>query len=72
MKQTIEVSSEPWIGQFDERQQGLIHSCRQYVTDGAPGLPGHQLMLIVAKMAALLDAAGGTFSFGVETEQEPD
>ena len=46
-----------WLEQFDERQKGLIHTCRQYVTDGAPGLPGHQLMLIVAKMAALLDAA---------------
>ena len=69
MKQTLEVSSEPWIGQFDERQASLIHHCRQYVTDGASGLPGHQLMLIVAKMAALLDAAGSAFSFDVEVEE---
>ena len=69
MKQTIEVSSEPWIGQFAERQQGLIHSCRQYVTDGAPGLPGHQLMLIVGKMAALLDAAGGEIIIDAELEE---
>lgn len=46
----------PWLESFDDRQMGLVHSCRQYVTDGAPGLPGHQLMLIVARMAALLDA----------------
>ena len=65
----IKIGSEPWIEQFDERQRGLIHSCRQYVTDGAPGLPGHQLMLIVAQMAALLDAAGGPFALDVEVEE---
>ena len=47
---------EQWTDSFDERQLGLIRSCRQYAADGAPGLPGHQLMLITAKMAALLDA----------------
>lgn len=52
---------EKWPAHFDERQMGLIHSCRQYVTDGAPGLPGHQLMLIVSKMAALLDAIDVAF-----------
>jgi len=52
------MNSEPngnWDDMFDERQRGLIKSCRQYVKDGAPGLPAHQLMLIVAKMAARLD-----------------
>ncbi len=40
--QELEITNEPWMefGQFDARQRGLIHSCRQYVTDGAPGLPG--------------------------------
>lgn len=51
--------TELWTVQFDERQRGLIHSCQQYVIDGAPGLPGHQLMLIVAKMATLLDLSAG-------------
>lgn len=58
----------PWPEQFDGRQMALIHSCRQYVTDGAPGLPGHQLMLIVARMAALLDAAGGVFPVTSEAQ----
>ncbi len=58
-----EKKPEQWEVVFDERQRALIHSCRQYATDGAPGLPGHQLMLIVAKMAALLDAAGPVFDF---------
>ena len=59
----------PWLESFDDRQMGLVHSCRQYVTDGAPGLPGHQLMLIVAKMAALLDANLVTAT--VERTNEP-
>ena len=63
------IGSEPWIEQFDDRQRGLIHSCRQYVTDGAPGLPGHQLMLIVGKMAALLDEAGGEIIIDAELEE---
>ena len=52
---------EKWSEHFDDRQKSLIHHCRQYVTDGASGLPGHQLMLIVAQMAALLDAVDVAF-----------
>lgn len=59
----------PWLESFDDRQMGLVHSCRQYVTDGAPGLPGHQLMLIVARMAALLDANNVVAT--VELTKEP-
>ena len=55
MKSDTGIVYEPWIEQFDERQQGLIRSCRQYTIDGAPGLPGHQLMLIVARLAVFLD-----------------
>ena len=65
----LTIGSEPWIEQFDDRQRGLINSCRQYATDGAPGLPGHQLMLIVAQMAALLDAAGGEIVIDAELEE---
>ena len=59
----------PWLESFDDRQMGLVHSCRQYVTDGAPGLPGHRLMLIVARMAALLDANNVVAT--VELTKEP-
>lgn len=72
--QELEITYDPWMefGQFDDRQRALIHNCRQYVTDGAPGLPGHQLMLIVAKMAALLDAATAPLSVAVEIEPDAD
>ena len=52
---------EKWPQLFDERQCNLISSCRQYVADGAPGLPGHQLMIIVAKLAVLLDEVVGSY-----------
>lgn len=52
-----EMKPGHWADAFDKRQGDLIRSCRQYTADGAPGLPGHQLMLIVAKMAELLDKA---------------
>ncbi len=65
-KQYVDV---PWLESFDDRQIGLVNSCRQYVADGAPGLPGHQLMLIVAKMAAILDV--NRIAVTVELTSEP-
>lgn len=59
---------EGWLEQFNERSQALIHSCRQYMTDGAPGLPGHQLMLIVAQMAAMLETS--RFVLGTPQEEQ--
>jgi hypothetical protein len=47
-----------WGEHFDERQWRLIGNCRLYAECDPAGLPGHQLMLIVAKMADLLEADG--------------
>jgi hypothetical protein len=51
----IERAAMGWRGQFDERQRGLIRNCEKYASDNPSGLPGHKLILIVAKMAQLLD-----------------
>jgi hypothetical protein len=50
-----------WEDAFDNRELALIRNCCAYA-DGEPvGLPGHKLMLIVARMASLLteEEAGG-------------
>lgn len=39
---------------FDERQRALIHNCQTYAQDNPAGVPGHNLMLIIAKMSTLL------------------
>jgi hypothetical protein len=44
-----------WLSNFDERQRRLIANARQYASGDPAGLPGHQLILIIAKMADLLD-----------------
>ena len=38
---------------FTRRQMRLIHHCVTYADTGAAGLPGHQLMLIIAKFTRL-------------------
>jgi len=48
-------SDSHWIQGFDERQTNLIHNCQAYATNRPGGLPGHQLMLIIANMAHALD-----------------
>ena len=45
----------PWRQQFDARQLRLIQNCRDYAEGDPAGLPGHQLMLIVAKLVEILD-----------------
>ncbi|GAF67758.1 unnamed protein product [marine sediment metagenome] len=47
--------SENWRNAFDERQNGIIDNCLTYASNKPSGLPGHQLMLIVAEMAGQLD-----------------
>lgn len=42
-------------GIFSEREIDLIKNCRVYSTNDPAGLPGHNLMVIVAKMADTLD-----------------
>jgi hypothetical protein len=45
----------PWTQRFDERELRLIDNCRVYGENDPAGLPGHNLMIIIAKMAELLD-----------------
>ena len=44
-----------WDQEFTSRQWGLIKNCRTYAANEPSGLPGHQLMLIVARMADDID-----------------
>ena len=44
-----------WDQEFTSRQWGLIKNCRTYAANEPSGLPGHQLMLIVALMADQFD-----------------
>ncbi len=47
---------KPWMRlNFDERQQKEIEFCRTYLEKFAHGTDGHNLRMIVAKMAAILD-----------------
>lgn len=46
-----------WHDFFTGRQRQLVRSCRKYATDTPAGLPGHQLMMIINRMADLLDGA---------------
>lgn len=39
---------------FDEREQKLIENCVNYAARNPAGLPGHNLMLIIAKYHNLL------------------
>ena len=46
---------QPWETHFDERQRKEIAFCLIYADDFAHGTDGHNVKLIVAKMAKLLD-----------------
>jgi hypothetical protein len=48
-----------WLSEFDERQRGLIANCRVYAQNEPAGLPGHNLAIIIARMAGLLDELAG-------------
>lgn len=52
---TIDKLRQIWRNQFDERQRRLIKNCSIYAENDPAGLPGHNLMLIIAKMASILD-----------------
>ncbi len=47
----------PWRMQLEERERGLLANCETYAGGNPAGLPGHNLMLLVDKMAGLLDEA---------------
>lgn len=46
-----------WQATLDDRQNALIRDCQRYASGDAAGLPGHNLMIIISKMAQLLDQA---------------
>jgi hypothetical protein len=39
---------------FDEREEKLIKNCVTYAENNPAGLPGHNLMLIIAKQDAII------------------
>lgn len=49
-----------WARELDLRQWGLVQHCRSYVNEGMHGLPGHQLMIVVDKLAVELETAAIT------------
>ena len=44
-----------WRGRLSDRERGLVGNCEQYAAGDPAGLPGHNLFLLVAKLAAMLD-----------------
>lgn len=40
---------------LDDRERSLVNDCVRYAQGDAAGLPGHNILLIIAKMADLLD-----------------
>lgn len=58
----VDEFSEPkqppqWMAQFSERENKEIAFCKEYARNYAHGATGHNTMLVLAKMAALLDQA---------------
>ncbi|MBE2197522.1 MAG: hypothetical protein IAE79_02855 [Anaerolinea sp.] len=56
----ITTTTNNWMSAFDERSQRLICNCQVYAANDPAGLPGHQLMLVVAHMANMLTIAETT------------
>lgn len=48
-------SDTDWSGRFTERELRLIANCEAYTKGDPAGLPGHNLMIVVAKLSQLLD-----------------
>lgn len=44
-----------WDGDYSDRERALIKNCELYAANEPAGLPGHRLMLIIARMAADMD-----------------
>lgn len=55
--------SEPklrfWRETLDERQLRLVRNCQIYASNDPAGVPAHNLMLLIAKMAEELDRRDG-------------
>ncbi|MCO5181535.1 MAG: hypothetical protein M9896_15950 [Candidatus Promineofilum sp.] len=67
MNETETTKVFKWRELLDEREVRLINNCKTYKNDDPAGLPGHNIMLIVAKMADLLDQTQGFFIWHKET-----
>jgi hypothetical protein len=46
-----------WMNELDERQQKELMFARMYAKDFAHGTDGHHRLLLIAKLAAMLDEA---------------
>jgi hypothetical protein len=55
----------PWRMRLEERERGLVANCEAYAGGNPAGLPGHNLMILVDKMAQMLDEAAEAVS-GIE------
>jgi len=67
----VEWMDEVWLEHFDDRQIMLIRNCLQYSrTPG--GLPGHHLMLVVARMAELLNLYEKRLSLTMQELEDGD
>lgn len=61
LKDTIEKAMNrtpkqgDWLFYFDDRQRKLIKNCQDYASRDPAGLPGHNLMMIISRMADLLN-----------------
>lgn len=47
--------SRSWDSALSEREFGLLKNCEQYAANDPSGVPGHALMLLIAKLAQMLD-----------------
>lgn len=60
-------SRTSWIIHLDEREKKLLKACEDYANNHAEsGLPGHSLMMLVSKLASILDDEIGR-KFGPHT-----
>lgn len=56
-------TARDWLSAFDERQQKEIEFASLYMRDFSHGTNGHNDLLIIAKMASLLDAYNREFGW---------
>lgn len=68
VKATIRAGHIQWAALFDERQLNEIELDVHY-TQKPFGTEGHNARLVVAKMAAILDAIAGHITFTMEDEE---
>lgn len=57
------------VPKFSEREVRLIENCRAYAANDPAGLPGHNLIIIIAKLSSLL--VGGELEEVTEDANPP-